>query len=280
MAETSNMGWRKFTHLPGLGLLLLAGNALGQASFSVTPTKIYFEVPEGGTGTQTLTVRNNGSEEKSYTVTFQAWERNARGERVFYPDTGQAFSIARMLTAEPPVFNLAAGDSQVISVKLNQETPQRQPSLWAMLLVKELNPNRVNDATGGVRAAINVEYQLGVHVYQHLPGISARSTDMVLDSMYYSDGKRDRIHIKFRNAGETIAEGQLKVQVFAMDTGKQIDLPIRSMTFLPNRERTISVMLPQDLEPGDYTLTVAFDSGFQSDLVVGDLYFQVAGQSD
>lgn len=59
------MNWRLRTAFLCLSCFF-AINATGQASFSVTPTKIYFEVPEGGVGEQTITVHNNGKEARSY----------------------------------------------------------------------------------------------------------------------------------------------------------------------------------------------------------------------
>lgn len=265
---------RQFFILIAAGLFI-QGSTYAQISFSVSPSKLYFEVPPGKSGERTVTVNNTGSEERTYSMSFLAWDRDTSGVKDFSPDTGQVFSCAKMLTAEPSVFRLAPGEEQSVVISLTHAPLQKQPSLWAMLMVRELNPGPSPDQEHGVRAVLNVEYQIGVHVYQMMPD-AEEQLKLEVDTMYLSQRSEKRaVNLHVQNSSKVIGEVRLEVQLFSMNENQATTLPVRSLTFLPGHHRIITVPLPEHLSPGDYTVTATLDPGREYDLLAADFYFNI-----
>ncbi|MDG1179888.1 MAG: molecular chaperone [Gammaproteobacteria bacterium] len=111
----------------GIILLVMGASVASAASLGVSPVRVTLSESQS---MGALTVRNDGTEPASLQMEMLSWSQ-AEGQDVLTP--------TRELLANPPIFTVPAGGSQLVRVGLRQ-APDGQRELTYRIVLQELPP--------------------------------------------------------------------------------------------------------------------------------------------
>ena len=111
----------------GIILLVMGASVASAASLGVSPVRVTLSESQS---MGALTVRNDGTEPASLQMEMLSWSQ-AEGQDVLTP--------TRELLANPPIFTVPAGGSQLVRVGLRR-APDGQRELTYRIVLQELPP--------------------------------------------------------------------------------------------------------------------------------------------
>ena len=111
----------------GLFLLVAGVNVVSAASIGVSPVRATLSASQK---TETITVRNTGSELMSVQLEVMSWSQQ---------DGEDVFTATREVLANPPIFTVPPGGSQLIRAGLRR-APDARRELTYRIFLQELPP--------------------------------------------------------------------------------------------------------------------------------------------
>src|SRR5476651_1686069 len=121
---------------------LLVCNAYGQVGITVSPTKLYFKLPAGATGTQKVTVVNPNNSELVVGISISDWDYDEDGNNRLYDMGTLKNSCADWFRVLPgAVFTLQPNERRELEVVfvVPQKADQSIPVHTAMLFLTQMN---------------------------------------------------------------------------------------------------------------------------------------------
>ena len=127
----------KFFLIPVLTLILVYSEAYSQGA-SVSPSRLYFNVPLGEYRTQNVKVTNSGTKEQSFAVTFGDFEaQGIKGKSELLKAGESPNSCSKWLSASPGFFTLKPGEGIDVQVIMQvPNSPEASRVKWATMIVK------------------------------------------------------------------------------------------------------------------------------------------------
>jgi len=190
-------------------LALCMAGAAGAASFTVSPVRITLAP---GSATDSLTVRNNGSEPAVVQLEPLRWSLR---------DGVDVQEPTRELLATPPIFTLAPGASQIVRVGLRGRGPDPVTEIAYRLLLKEV-PSALPAGASGIHMALRINLPVFVQ-----PLSAARP------SLQWQARREGGLRLSARN------DGNVHLQLLGLRVdGVEWPLPAASGYLLPGQTRT------------------------------------------
>ena len=160
-----------------VALLALWVGSAGAGAFAVNPVRLSLAK---GRAASALTVQNQGGEPAVIQLEVMAWSQH-EGTDLLTP--------TRDLIATPPIFNLAAGGSQIVRVGLRGQAPDGRREASYRLVMKEV-PAPPPPGAQGIRVALQISLPVFIEPATAMASLrwEARFADGELRLSVFNDG--------------------------------------------------------------------------------------------
>ncbi len=259
--------------------ILGTGFTFGQSA-SVSPSRLYFNAEPGQSQVRRITVTNNSDTPQSFTVNFADFSSPGTDGKTELADPGEnPHSASRWLSASPSLVEMAAGESRDVEIILQlPDSPDAERVIWATTLVKLARertdaPGLGEDAMG---FGIMHTFQFVIHVFQTPPSVTYKDARILAfeDSGKDEEGKRTlMLHVE--NTGEAIIDVATYLELTNLRTGETIREKARAFTTLPGHSRKMNFNLPENLDPGNYSVLGVVDYGDREAVIAAELNITV-----
>ncbi|MGZ3871380.1 MAG: fimbrial biogenesis chaperone [Mucilaginibacter sp.] len=254
---------------------LLTFKVFGQAGMTVSPSKLYYKLPAGGTGTQKVTVANPNNSELEVGVSLSDWDYDAFGNNVIHEMGSLKTSCAEWIRVLPgAVFNLQPNERRELQVVFNvpPNADQSIPVHTAMLFLTQMNPADSRASNG---TAVKVSVRIGIKVYHSFIQSEKRDLEVIgLKDTTIAKPLASLLELQVENTGKLWVDGKVKWELLNTQTGGKIKMDEQDFYALPGDKRIIRQNLPTKLEKGHYTATAVINYGNNDELKVAELEFE------
>ncbi|NKI25120.1 hypothetical protein HCG49_00925 [Arenibacter sp. 6A1] len=246
-----------------------------QAGIAVTPGRVFYTVAPGGENIQTIKVNNPTQGELEVGVSFADWDYETNGNNNIVEAGTLENSCSDWIQVFPDTyFILSAGESKDVQVmmKVPSELDHTIPVHTSMLFFTQLNPGQSQNKEG---AAIQVTVRMGVKIYHSAVSEPIHEIDIV-DFKKNEDGaEKKQVALHLKNIGESWTNGAVVWEIMNKSTGKTIKMPKSEFYTLPADLRVVTQQLPQDLSPGNYTLSATVTYGDNDVINIAEMDFSI-----
>ena len=179
---------------------------------------------------------------------------------------GSKFGLSRWVVASPSFFELAPSSAQNVAISI--EVPSgdtNSHAAWTILMIDQITERQNFAENGGentIAMGIIPSFVFGVYLYQNPPNVKGNKVEISSFTMSKNDSL-NHINVGIRNKGDCIGFCKLQVELTSIEDGKDIKLPLRKFTILPNAVRNFSIQLPKDLPKKKYSAVALLDYGSQ-----------------
>ncbi|MCF8219648.1 MAG: motile sperm domain-containing protein [Bacteroidales bacterium] len=262
-----------------LAVFMLQGiDALAQSA-SVSPSRLYFDVPLGEAQQRELKVTNNSNSPQAFQISFADFESpGIEGKTAIMKQGESEHSCSEWLVANPSFIELGPNESKDISILM--EVPNKaeaKKAAWATILVKLARERKSGeDMQEGYGFGINQTFQFVVHVFQQPPSVNLKKGEIYSFKEKTSpQDSSSTLEIQFKNTGEAILDCAAYTELTYLKDGSTQRLKVRAFTVLPDGARRISFDVPEDLKPGEYSVLGVVDYGSDEEVQAAEISLEV-----
>lgn len=254
-----------------LSLFLFPVFLFSQVGISVSPPRVYYTLNPGETGSQKVLISNVSKEHPlNLSLTLGDWEYDNYGNNLMLPPDSLENSCAGWISvADGMYLTLEPGENHEIDVTMtvpNMPAPDENVQT-AMLFVTQMNPVDGVDAQG---AAIRINVRQGIKIYRK--GKDPEIKKIEIEDLAY-DKEDNSLQLQFTNGGNIWLNGQVTINLFNQDTGKDSNLEPIDFYSMPGDRRIMPIPLRHVLQGGRYTATVMIDYGDRTTIEAAELQF-------
>lgn len=257
---------KNIKYLPLILLIIAVSEIHAQAGIAVTPGRVYFNLTPGTESTQRIKVTNPTNGDLEVGVSFNDWDYKESGANNIVEAGSLNISCSDWIQILPDTYFIL-GPKESRDVEISMQVPQDIdldiPVRTSMIFFTQLNPG---DATTEQGAGIRVTVRMGVKVYHSFEQETANELDIVDFKKQINENEQDILSLHIKNIGRTWTNGIVNWEVFNKETGKKTKLSSKEFYTLPDDLRIINQQLPEDIEPGDYTISAIVTYG-DSDII-------------
>jgi P pilus assembly chaperone PapD len=257
--------------------MLIASIAQCQAGLSVSPMKLVFDAPPGGTQSLRALVSNAGEESIDVGVSLSDWKRDSLG-RIHYAPVGTLKnSCAKWLKILPATtFTLKPSETKQVMVVLKSPDSALSSAKNAMVLFSQLNPIKAQQQKKGISILLAVK--VGVQIFYNPPGVYKKDIEILNFRDKWLNGKdtlrRRMLYLTLKNRGNVETDGKVTFELNNLETGAKTILPGKKFYTLPGAAFIVREALPANLSPGSFNVTAIVDYGTEYKLKIGVLEFK------
>lgn len=257
-----------------LGFLPMA--SFGQAGLSASPIKFHYQLPPGGSETQTITIMNPTNAEVEVGVSFGDWNYGENGENKLYDAGTLETSCANWIKVLPTSYFVLQPHEQkkldlVLSVPADANT--EIPVHTGMVFFTQLNPGDSGREKDG--AAIKVAVRMGVKIYHSFFPNTNADVEITDFNTFEVETNEKGVYLVLESQGKIWTNGNVNWELFNKNTGKKEKLEKTKFFTLPGNKRRLEPQLPEDLQKGNYTLTAIVKYEDSDAIKIADLDFSV-----
>ena len=253
--------------------LLLATFPCSQAGaqgVAVSPSRIFYNLSEGGSSTERIKISNTDSSELILNASLKDWYRDSLGNKIYFAPGSLNHSNANWLRISPSQIVLKPGESKEVSI--NIEVPQDAPPVSnSMLFLTQVNKKPPQERTdpSGKKVAVLIKLEIGIHVYNTLPAYHKKNIQFtqVEERAPLNDSTRV-IATVLKNTGEVSTDAFLRLELTHKISGENRKFPARAITMLPGATQVILHYIPAHLAAGTYLAAFILDYGEDAELKV------------
>jgi hypothetical protein len=240
---------------------------------SVNNGRLFFKGVPGEREVQEITLTNPTNEKVLFQLSFQDWVRDTFGVKQYSDPNTLNHSCASWASVSETSVELPPRGEKTVTVEM---APPRNVTAAngvhnAMLFIRQIkDPYARVTTNGNLQSSINATFQIGVHLYYIHP--SLQSQELAIKGFQYED-QDDKENLKFmiklENVGETVVDGNIKLELTNADSGKEyrpFDKHPVAAAFMPNDVRYVTIDLPDDIPAGKYSALAIVDIGAAHDL--------------
>lgn len=241
---------------------------------AINPVTVSFNLLPGQTETGKIYIANQMGSKKQFSVYLNDWRRDTVGAHNYTEPGKDARSCAGWVTPDKTFFELEAGQSTEISIRMNiPDSPSTAAQMkWCMLFIETVEEQKAEQGNG-VTTNINNRFRFGVHVYQTPPVINRKEVRLLsLDALA---GNPLKYRIVCQNSGEVQASCMSYIELSNLADGKRYKLPAQEFPLFPEQKRYVDFQVPDTLPKGKYSLTGVIDAGVDVPLEAAQLIIEI-----
>lgn len=263
--------------------LFSVGCCYGQAGMTSSPSKLYYRLAPGTSGTQKIMVSNPNAKDLEIGISLGDWNYDELGNNQLYDPEVLKNSCASWIKVLPgSFFTLVPEENKDLSVVLTvpADADKRIPVHTAMLYISQMNPGNMSTSSG---AALKVSVRMGVKIYHSFVNEDVRNidvhnfydkTDTIKDEKTGKNLYVSLLEISLENTGKIWLEGKTAWELVNLGTGEKIKLKDQDFYSLPGDKRLLRKELPADLKKGKYSATAIINYGNKDELKLAELEFE------
>ena len=245
-----------------------------QAGMTVSPGKLYYKLPAGGSATQKIVVSNPTDIDLEVGVSVNDWNYDSLGNNQTFDAGTLSTSCADWVTVLPgSYFTLRPHEKQELNVVFNVPAGANQsvPVHNAMVFLTQLNPGDAKTSGG---TSIKVSVRMGIKLYHSFAQSEERDIDIVnLKDVADTGANAGYLELAMKNTGKIWLEGKIKWELLNTQTGEKKKMEEQDFYSLPGDTRLMRQQLPPGLPKGKYTATAVINYGNKDELKIAELEF-------
>lgn len=245
--------------------------ALAQTGITIGPPRVYFQINPGQSQTENVMVSNPS---KDFTlelgISFEDWEYNEFGDNRLYPAGTLPTSAAAWISMDQLFFSLAPGESKELAIQMSVPSDydrKEVPVHTSMMYVTQLNPREGVDKDG---ANIHIAVRTGIKLYRS-PANRITPEIEITNFTAHRDTTNQWLTLHFDNVGKIWADGTISVELLNQADGSKRTLPALDFYTMPGDQRKHRILLPADLQKGEYTISAIMNYGDISTVKIAEL---------
>jgi hypothetical protein len=255
--------------------LIFTVGLYAQVGMTVSPGKLYYKLPAGGSATQRIVVSNPNNRDLEIGISVSDWDYDSLGNNRTYDAGTLKTTCADWVQVMPgSYFTLKPNEKRELNIIFTVPTgaDTNIPVHTAMLFLTQLNPGDSRAANG---TTIKVSVRMGVKLYHSFSQQEDRNIDVInfRDIVAAKEASPGFLELQLSNTGKTWLEGKVKWELLNTQTGEKKKLDDQDIFSLPGDSRLIRQSLPGDLKKGQYTATAIINYGNKDELKVVELEF-------
>lgn len=236
----------------------------------INPITIEFNLTNGQTGTNKITLTNGTSKKVRLNLYLNDWMRDTLGNHTYLPPSTVHHSCSNWISLDKTFVELESKETAEVNIKMHvpDSVSATKEMKWSMLFIETVR-EKVAPNPGKLVTAVNTDYRFGLHIYQTPPSLTNKDVKMLSFSPL-KNGK-NRYRIVCQNVGETQLTCNSYIELMNMADGKKTKIKPQLFPIFPEQKRYIDFTLPEGLAKGKYTLTGVVDAGNDVPLEAGQL---------
>lgn len=256
-------------------LTILLGAIDVQASFTVTPMRIEFQIEQGQSGTSSLLIRNVSEKPLSVKLYLKDFVFRPDGSEAELDPGSVSRSCSDWLAISPSVMELEPDEHKNARVSLT--IPEDAAgTYWVMLYVEQSSKPTPREAQGGGYSfEINVYPRWAIRIFESVPGTEEKEGQISdLTVTRESEEQPLTAFVEFENTcnSELRCKGWIEIRDESGETVEKIEF--EDFSVYPESKRINKAEIPKSLKPGEYSVLAVVDYGGEF-LVAGDAFFEI-----
>jgi P pilus assembly chaperone PapD len=245
--------------------------AAAQLKMLISPIRVEYQVPAGGSETNVIQVRNEGTTPARLKVYVEDWTMDRKGTITYSRPGTNPNSCAAWVQVNPTDFRLAPGTREV-RYTLTIPPGAKPGSYWSAILFEAMPVQEVKP----VGKKMGVHPRIGVVVYETLgsPAIKVNFQDFKMATK-----TKEPVFI-LTLANDGAAYSRLKKSFITVKNSQGIEaarLEVPDIPLLPGTTREVEIKLNKALPKGEYLAQAVLDVG-RRDFLGRKLNFAVGGK--
>jgi len=250
-------------------------------SFKVTPASIDFNLNQGESNNQVITVENTSDKVESFVVSASDYDFDQEGQMKFMPAGTSKRSCSKFMTITPGFITI--NPNETVKINVLMKVPQDSvKTRWGIVSIRaEKEYVGVAADKDVVRAGLIITPEIAVKVLQTPPSLTA--SKMTLNG--FSETERTKTDstrvflVKMANTGEVRTKAKVYLTASNLETLKETTTEPVEVNVLPGVNATVKLGLPINLTSGKYSLAAILDYGAENDLEGMELEIEVKSDS-
>jgi hypothetical protein len=250
----------KIAFLLSFVLLVKANRVIGQ-DFEVAPVLLEFNSEPGENQFKIINIKNHSNVKASFIISIADFLPSSSGEKRIMAPNSTKRSCANWLNINPSFFELNPGDEIPIQIGMMVPTDQYSAA-WCMLYIQPSREQTTWSADKNLGAGVTVTGRIGVLIYQTPK--SNTNNSLKISSMAEITKVGDVVRTftaTVENLGERITKGRAYLIASNIKTSEEKQFKAIDFEVFPKMSRTIKMSLPNELQPGSYSLATIVDYG-------------------
>ncbi len=270
------------TNYLGLILFLLIGMTtnINAQGVSVDNGRLFFNSAPGETESREITLTNPTDKPVLLQMSFKDWNRDTFGVKQYAEPGQMKHSCAEWASVDQMSIELAPRSEKVLKVDMKppSNVTSKNGVYNTMLFIKQIKDPYTRVASdGNLKSSINANFQIGIHLYYIHPSLKQKELSIQGFTMD-ADQKASQLLLKLENVGETVVDGNVKLELTHKDSGKEYRLfdthPVTA-AFMPSDIRVVSLELPENIPSGNYSALAIVDIGSDHELQMAVIEIEI-----
>ena len=227
----------------------------------VNPGKLFFQQTGSAPETKSVTITNQSTAPISIKTSFSDWRRDSVGRKIYYAPGSIKNSCTKFIKANPQFLTINPGESRNIEVTLMIPDSLADVTTHSMLFITQFEENRSVEKSKELKQLININLEIGVHIYNEPTTLQNRSVDFTNLQFFFDKDSTGSgyVLINFKNTGDLVVAGDVRVEL-THESGQEHKLKPDQFNTVPGDELMMKFRLPF-LSPGKYQVVAILDPG-------------------
>jgi len=246
-----------------------------QASFTVAPMRLEFQIERGQSGTGSLLIRNVSEKPLSVKLYIKDFMYKPDGSEAELDPGSVSRSCSDWLSISPKFMELEPDERRNVRVSL--AIPEdADGTYWAMIYVEQSSkPTPRETHGGGYTFQVNVYPRWAVRIIESVPGTEEKDgqiTDLTI--VRENETQPFTAIVEFENTcnSKLRCKGWIEIRDETGETIKRIEF--KDFSIYPESKRINKVEIPENLKPGEYSVLAVIDYEGEY-LVAGEAFFEI-----
>ncbi|PCJ87770.1 MAG: hypothetical protein COA57_04235 [Flavobacteriales bacterium] len=234
--------------------------------FEVSPVVLEYKVEPSNAETKNIMVTNHGNKRQAFSMGLRDFERDSSGAKQYMEAGSSKNSLSRWITVSPSYIEINPNESKDIGITVT--VPHRDYSTkWAILTIKAVQVRTSFEADKTVRTGILITPTIAVNIYQSPSSSSNYKAQLSDFKEVTKEGDEYRtMKVIINNTGGKKIDCRLNLIIADVETAKERKMSPKKFYTLPGERRVVTLKLPNDLEPGVYSVAAVLDYGHRTAL--------------
>lgn len=265
---------RNFLQLFITGLLLVVSSTLVAQSISMSPTRLFFTGNPGEKVTETVILHNSSDKEYVFNINYKDWVREEDGNKVYTESGTLPSSNASWVSTTENSVTIPAGTTKEIVVTMQIPASASKSAVTNSMLFFTQLPRQSDQARVQNGIGIITLFEVGLHVYYTPIGNNSKSLEITnIAEIISKTAPTRKVAVSITNDGNVINDATVEFELTNTETGKEIKLPVNSISAIPGTHQVVQFILPEDIS-GKYLGVAIIKMAGSNDLRVGEKNFE------
>jgi hypothetical protein len=234
--------------------------------FEVSPAIMQFSIDPGDSQTRILTIKNHSNFQTPFTISFADFIIDAQGNKQTIKKNSSKNSCSEWITPEKTFFDINPGEQ--IELKITMQAPEDDYiTRWAIMYIQTAQVQSSFSVDNGIGAGIHVGGRIAVMIYRNaLTGKKSEMSIKYLREKEEADSTGRVFTAIVENNGNSIETCKITFIASDLNSGEEFEFEPQIIESYPGFSREVKFILPKNIPPGEYSLSVLLDPGINSNI--------------